>query len=68
MASISMHLSWCNKVTPPAILYGCIPPQCVNDKQIMTTVIDSNTFKPHEIKRIKYCRLYLGVTTLSDSP
>eukprot|EP00957_Ditylum_brightwellii_P209580 15362327-Ditylum_brightwellii.AAC.2 len=65
MASISMHLCWCNRVTPPAILYGFIPPQHINDQHIMTTIIDSNTCKPHKIKIIDYYRLYLGVTTLS---
>eukprot|EP00957_Ditylum_brightwellii_P058930 4469245-Ditylum_brightwellii.AAC.1 len=42
------------------------PPQRKHDQHIMSTVIHSNAFKPHKIKHINYCRLYLGVTTLSD--
>eukprot|EP00957_Ditylum_brightwellii_P021670 1633686-Ditylum_brightwellii.AAC.1 len=66
MASISMHPSCCNRIMPPAILYWCIPPQRINNQHIIAPAIDSNTFKPHKIKRINYCRLYLGATTLSD--
>ena len=32
----------------------------------MSTVINSNAFKPHKIKHINYCRHYLGVTMLSN--
>eukprot|EP00957_Ditylum_brightwellii_P129724 9895915-Ditylum_brightwellii.AAC.1 len=32
----------------------------------MSTVIHSKAFKLHQIKCINYCRLYLGVTALSD--
>eukprot|EP00957_Ditylum_brightwellii_P210622 15365186-Ditylum_brightwellii.AAC.2 len=32
----------------------------------MSTVVNSNAFKPHEIRQINYCRLYLGVTVLSN--
>eukprot|EP00957_Ditylum_brightwellii_P206812 15350109-Ditylum_brightwellii.AAC.1 len=46
---------------------GAYPPQREHDQHIMPIVINSNAFKLHEIKRINYCRLYLGVTTLSDT-
>eukprot|EP00957_Ditylum_brightwellii_P211670 15366453-Ditylum_brightwellii.AAC.2 len=45
---------------------GVYPPQHRHDQHIMSTVINSNAFKLHKIKCINYCRLYLGVTTLSD--
>eukprot|EP00957_Ditylum_brightwellii_P059448 4513084-Ditylum_brightwellii.AAC.1 len=46
--------------------YICVyPSQHENDQHLMITVINSNAFKPHEIKRINYCRLYLVGTTLS---
>eukprot|EP00957_Ditylum_brightwellii_P097920 7457655-Ditylum_brightwellii.AAC.1 len=33
----------------------------------MTTVVQANEFTPIEIKKINYCREYLGVTTLADT-
>eukprot|EP00957_Ditylum_brightwellii_P003962 301666-Ditylum_brightwellii.AAC.1 len=45
---------------------GAYPSQHVSDQHIMSTVIDSNAFKPYKVKRIKCCRLYLGATMLSD--
>ena len=36
------------------------------DQYIMDMVVRSGKFKPGEIKRINYCRLYLNVTTVSE--
>eukprot|EP00957_Ditylum_brightwellii_P097691 7440606-Ditylum_brightwellii.AAC.1 len=45
---------------------GVYPPQCKHDQHTMSTDINCKAFKPHEINHINYCRLYLGVTILSD--
>eukprot|EP00957_Ditylum_brightwellii_P012180 920448-Ditylum_brightwellii.AAC.1 len=45
---------------------GVYPLQRVNDCHIMNAVIHSQQFTAIEIKRTNYCRLYLGVTTVSD--
>ncbi len=42
------------------------PPQREHDVHIMDRVIDSGKFKPREIRMVNYCRLFLGVTTVSD--
>eukprot|EP00957_Ditylum_brightwellii_P130685 9969751-Ditylum_brightwellii.AAC.1 len=42
------------------------PCQQLNDRYIMTTAIHSSTFTPLELRKLNYCRVYLGVTTLSD--
>jgi hypothetical protein len=36
------------------------------DRHLMDVIVMSNRFKPAEIKRLNYCRLYLQVVTLSD--
>eukprot|EP00957_Ditylum_brightwellii_P124936 9524349-Ditylum_brightwellii.AAC.1 len=45
---------------------GVYPLQRVNDCHIMNAVIHSQQFTAIEIKKINYCCLYLGVTTVSD--
>eukprot|EP00957_Ditylum_brightwellii_P053426 4048985-Ditylum_brightwellii.AAC.1 len=45
---------------------GVYPLQRVNDCHIMNAVIHSQQFTVIKIKRINYCHLYLGVTTVSD--
>eukprot|EP00957_Ditylum_brightwellii_P126829 9668070-Ditylum_brightwellii.AAC.1 len=45
---------------------GVYPIQRINDRHIMTMVVQSNEFTPIEMKKINYCREYLGVTTLAD--
>ena len=40
--------------------------QRINDVFIMDVVVQSGKFKPSEIRRINYCRLYLNVLLLSD--
>eukprot|EP00957_Ditylum_brightwellii_P181259 13807809-Ditylum_brightwellii.AAC.1 len=45
---------------------GIYPIQCINDRHIMITVAQSNEFTPIEIKKINYCREYLGITTLAN--
>ena len=40
--------------------------QRVNDSYIMDHVLDSKQFKPVEICKINYCRLYLQAITVSD--
>ena len=37
-----------------------------NDLFLMDVVLQSGKFKPAQIKRVNYCRLYLGVLLLSD--
>jgi hypothetical protein len=37
-----------------------------HDQYIMDIAIESNKYKPHQIRRINYCRLYLNITTLSE--
>ena len=41
-------------------------PQRINDSYIMDHVLASKTFKPIDICRINYCRLYLQAITVSD--
>eukprot|EP00957_Ditylum_brightwellii_P091381 6957697-Ditylum_brightwellii.AAC.1 len=50
----------------PLSYTGVYLTQRKHDQLIMSTVINSNAFKLNEIKCINSCRLYLGVTTLSD--
>eukprot|EP00957_Ditylum_brightwellii_P011709 884514-Ditylum_brightwellii.AAC.1 len=45
---------------------GVYPIQHINDRHIMTMVVQSNEFTPIEIKKINCCREYLGVTTMAD--
>jgi hypothetical protein len=45
----------------------CVPqPQRENDQYIMDIILQSNQFKPAEVRRLNYCRLYLNVVTLAD--
>ena len=41
-------------------------PQRENDQYIMDAVLQHGKFKPCEIRRINYCRMYLNVILLSD--
>ena len=44
-----------------------IPPlQRDNDSYIMDHILDSHQFKPYEIRKLNYCRLYLRAVTISD--
>jgi hypothetical protein len=44
-----------------------IPPKTrENDQHIMDIVLQSKKYKPHQIRKINYCRLYMNVTTLSE--
>lgn len=44
-----------------------IPPRMrEQDEYIMDTVIQTKRYKPHQIRKINYCRLYLNVTTISE--
>ena len=45
---------------------GIIKTQRENDCHLMDVIIQSNIFRPCELKRFNYCRLYLDVTLLSD--
>eukprot|EP00957_Ditylum_brightwellii_P196848 14998013-Ditylum_brightwellii.AAC.1 len=45
---------------------GVYPCQQINNRHIMTTAIHSALFSPPELKKLNYCRVYLGITTLSD--
>ena len=40
--------------------------QQTNDLFLMEKIIKSKRFKPWELQRIQYCRLYLNVTLLLD--
>ena len=40
--------------------------QRMYDVHIMDMILNANQFKDAEIRRLNYCRLYLGATTLSD--
>ena len=40
--------------------------QRMYDVHIMDMILNANTFKDAEIRRLNYCRLYLGAVTLSD--
>jgi hypothetical protein len=42
------------------------PLQREHDIHIMDRVIDSGKFKPGEVRMVNYCRLFLGVTTISN--
>jgi hypothetical protein len=44
------------------------PSQREHDFHIMDRVLDSGKFKPREVRLLNYCRLFLGVTTISDVP
>lgn len=45
----------------------CVPPpQRQNDTYIMEHVLQSKRFKPSEIRRINFCRLWLRVITVAD--
>jgi hypothetical protein len=37
-----------------------------HDQYLMGIAIHGGKFKPHQIRRINYCRLYLNVTTISE--
>ena len=37
-----------------------------NDEYIMDLILNSNKFKPPEIRKLNYCRLYLQAITISD--
>ena len=41
-------------------------PQRVHDQCIMDIILTNSKFKPHEIRSINYCRLYLQAITISD--
>jgi hypothetical protein len=44
-----------------------VPPlQRKNDSYIMDHILDSNQFKPIDIQKINYCRMYLQAITVSD--
>jgi hypothetical protein len=45
---------------------GVPPHMRENDQYLMDIVIQQQKYKPHQIKRINYCRLYLNVTTVSE--
>jgi hypothetical protein len=42
------------------------PIQREHDFHIMDCVLESGKFKPREVRMLNYCRLFLGVTTISD--
>jgi hypothetical protein len=42
------------------------PIQRKHDFHIMDCVLESGKFKPREVRMLNYCRLFLGVTTISD--
>eukprot|EP00957_Ditylum_brightwellii_P051652 3916818-Ditylum_brightwellii.AAC.1 len=44
---------------------GVYPIQPINDRHIMTTVVQSNEITLIKIKKINYCKEYLGVITLA---
>jgi exonuclease III len=45
----------------------CVPPmQRANDRYIMDLIIQSARYKPADIRKLNYCRLYLNVVTLTD--
>jgi hypothetical protein len=37
-----------------------------HDEYIMDIVITSKKYKPHQVRKINYCRMYLNVTTVSE--
>ena len=45
---------------------GILPLQRENDSYIMDHILASHQFKPAQIRRINYCRLYLQAVTVSD--
>ena len=45
---------------------GIQPPQRVDDFYLMDCILKSKQFKPAQIRRLNYCRLYLQAITLSD--
>jgi hypothetical protein len=49
------------------IANASVPPKMrEHDEYIMDIAMDTKKFKPSQIRRINYCRMYLNVTTLSD--
>ncbi len=45
----------------------CVPPmKRENDRYIMDLIIQSARYKPADIEKLNYCRLYLNVVTLAD--
>jgi hypothetical protein len=44
---------------------GYAPLECEHDDYMMDIILQSNKFTPAQIRVIKYCRLYLGATTLA---
>ena len=58
LASIDASIEVGNPFIPPR--------QRVNDVFIMDIALEMGRFKPVELRRINYCRLYLGVTLLSE--
>ena len=43
-----------------------VPQQQDHDEFLMTVALEFNWFKPAQLKRINYCRMYLNVLTVSD--
>ena len=56
----------CIKATIQVFNPPIAPRQRENDVFIMDIVVQSGKFKPVEIKRVNYCRMYLNVILLSD--
>eukprot|EP00957_Ditylum_brightwellii_P184931 14084468-Ditylum_brightwellii.AAC.1 len=66
MATLPVFITGSNRTATTLSYTGVYPSQRKHEQLIMSTVINSNAFKLHEIKRINYYRLYLEITTLSD--
>jgi ribonuclease HI len=45
---------------------GIPPAMREKDQHIMDIILQSKKYKPHQIRKINYCRLYMNVTTLSE--
>jgi hypothetical protein len=45
---------------------GIQPPQRVSDSYLMDHILRSKQFKPAQIRRLNYCRLFLQAVTISD--
>eukprot|EP00957_Ditylum_brightwellii_P098096 7473502-Ditylum_brightwellii.AAC.1 len=45
---------------------GIYPCQWLNDRHIITTAKHSSTFTPLELRKLNYCRVYLGIMMLSS--
>ena len=43
-----------------------VPKQRDHDEFLMTVAVESKQFKPAQLKRINYCRMYLNVLMVSD--